>query len=174
MFGAGKEYDFLMHYNTTQTSDGGGGLLGSITINPAVTSFAEWSALSSLFDECKGISSRIEFLTNLMVTTVLGDMVMAFDETRVASSAPASYLSILRLAESKSWVMALANGGSGRHSQTRKLVSRPWAITATPAPTAPLAGLAGGWSFGNSGLFPVSTAVATVNLMVHVRLRCRG
>jgi hypothetical protein len=177
LFGAGREYDFQMHYITTQTSDAGGGLLGSITINPSVTSFAEWTALSALFDEVKGISSECTFLTlNDSGTTggAMADMVMAFDDIRVASSAPASTLTVYRLAESVTWVMDKGDAGSGKHRQLRKLTPRAYCATSTPFSVAPVGGLAGGWSFGNSGLFAVSTAVATVFIIVRARFRNRA
>jgi len=177
LFGAGREYDFQMHYVATQTSDGGGGLLGSTTINPAVTSFGEWSALSALFDECKAMSSKIQFLTlNGSATTggALADMVMAFDEQAITSSAPASVLAVYRLAEARTWVMDKGDAGSGRHTQSRTMTSRDWCSTATPATVSPIGGMAGRWSFGNSGLFAVSTAVATVFLTVVARFRNRA
>jgi hypothetical protein len=177
LFGAGRTYDFQLHVVTTQTSDGGGGLLGSITINPSVTSFSEWSALSALFDEVVAVSSRCVFTTlNDSGTTggAMADMVMAFDDTRIASSAPASTTAVFRLAQSQTWVMDKGDGGSGRHSQSRKLTSRYWCTTSTPATQSPIGGMAGGWSFGNSGLFAVSTAVATVWLTVIARFRNRA
>lgn len=177
LFGAGREYDFQIHYITTQTSDGGGGLLGSITINPAVTSFSEWTALAALFDEVKAKSSKIEFLTlNDSATTggALADMVMAFDEQAIASSAPASVLSVFRLAGARTWVMDKGVGGSGRQTISRTMTSRSWCSTVTPATASPIGGMAGRWSFGNSGLFAVSTAVATVYLTVVARFRNRA
>lgn len=177
LFGAGKTYDFQMHNNSTQTSTAGGGLLGSITVNPSVTSFAEWSALSSLFDEVVGISSSLDWLSILpagLSGQTMSDMVLAFDETLLASSAPASALAVYRLAESKTFVTQLCEGGSGRHRQVRRFVPRAYASIANPATIAPFSGLNGAWVFGNSGLLPVSTATATLYLIVRARFRCRA
>jgi hypothetical protein len=177
LFGAGRTYDFQLHYVTTQTSTAGGGLLGSETINPSVTSFGEWSALSALFDEVKGISSTFDWLTLLspdQAGVTVGDMVVAFDETLLASSAPSSVLSVFRLAESRTFVSQMGSAGSGRHRQNRRFVPRAYAPTSTPAGITPFMGLCGAWVFGNSGLFPVSTAVATTYMVVHARFRCRA
>jgi hypothetical protein len=177
LFGSGKTYDFQLHNVSTQTSTAGGGLLGSITVNPAVTSFAEWSALSSLFDEVKGISSSLDVLSLLHSSASGGgmaDMVMAFDETLLASSAPASVLSVFRLAESKTFVMQAGTAGSYRHRQMRRFVPRAYAVITTPATVAPFSGLNGAWVFGNSGLFLVSTPVATFYLTIRARFRCRA
>jgi len=179
LFGAGKEYDFQLHNVSTQTSTAGGGLLGSITVNPSVTSFAEWSALSSLFDEVVGISTRIEFLSLIGPAytssgATQADMVMAFDHTLLASSAPASVLAVYRLADSRTWVAQAAAGGSLKHSQRSRIIPRVYASIATPATVAPFSGIHGGWAFGNSGLFPVSLGVATLFLTVRARFRCRA
>jgi hypothetical protein len=177
LFGAGKSYDFQLHYVAVQTSTAGGGLLGSTTINPAVTSYGEWSALSALFDEVVGVSSQLDWLTlNAPSTTGGGvaDMVLAFDEQSIASSAPASVLAVFRLAESKTFVPDYGDAGSGRHRQTRKLTSRYWCSTATPVSVSPIGGLAGSWSFGNSGLYAASTQVATLFLVTRARFRNRA
>jgi hypothetical protein len=176
LFPASREYVFEMHYVTTQTSTAGGGLLGSETINPSVTSFAEWSALSSLFDEVKGSATSISFVSLLADSTAVppATIVLAFDEQSIASSAPASYLAVARLAESREFHSTLGDSGSGRHFQTRVLTSRAWCNTATPATVSPIGGLSGSWSFGNNGLLPVSTAAFTTTIRVSARLRNRG
>jgi hypothetical protein len=176
LFPASREYEFQMHYVTTQTSSAGGSLLGSETINPAVTSFAEWSALSSLFDEVKAVSTSMRFCSLIFPTAALPPltMVMAFDETLIASSAPASFLSVFRLAESKSWSLDHGDSGSGCHTQVRKCTSRSWCITATPVSTSPIGGMSGAWVFGNSGLAGASAASATTLMIVRTKLRNRG
>jgi len=175
LFPASRVYGFQMHFVMTQTSDSGGGLLGSIALNPSATSWSEWSTLSALFDEVKGVSTAIEFLSTYAVgTTPPVPMIMAFDEVQTASSAPSSYTSILRLAESDSWVMSLGKFGSGKHTQTRKLTSREWCSTGFPVSVEPMGGLAGRWSFGQNSIFPVSTSIATVNLYCNAIFRNRA
>jgi hypothetical protein len=177
LFGAGKMYSFQLHVVSTQTSTAGGGLLGSVTINPSVTSYGEWSALSALFDEVVGVSSQLDWLTlNASATTggAVADMVLAFDEQSIASSAPASVLAVFRLAESQTYVPDFGDAGSGKHRQFRKLTSRYWCSTATPVSVSPIGGLAGSWSFGNSGLYGASVPVATLFLITVAKFRNRA
>lgn len=176
LFPASREYEFQMHYVTTQTSTAGGSLLGSETINPSVTSFAEWSALSSLFDEVKAVSSSMRFCSLIFPTAALPPctMVMAFDETQTTSGTPASFLSVFRLAQSKSWSLDHGDAGCGSHTQVRKMTSRSWCITSSPVSTSPIGGMTGSWVFGNSGLLGTSAASATTLMIVRTKLRNRG
>jgi len=176
MFPATKAYRFELHYVTTQTSSAGGSMLGSETINPSVTSFAEWSALSALFDECKAVASTFTWCNLYLPVGAITPctIVCAFDEQSLASSAPASYLSVLRLAESYEFHSVYADKGSGRHAQSRVLASRAWCNTATPATASPIGGFAGSWSFGNNDLAPASTSIATTTIRVVGLFRCRA
>jgi hypothetical protein len=175
LFPASKPYDFEMHYIATQTSDGSGGLLGSIALNPSATSWVEWSTLSALFDEVVGVSTRITFLSTYNATnTALVPMVLAVDEIQTASTAPSSITAIIRLAESQTFIMSLGLAGSAKWTQSRKLTSREWCSTGFPTAVQPMGGLAGRWSFGNSAVFPVSTSIAFVDLRCHARFRNRA
>jgi hypothetical protein len=175
LFPASREYDFQMHQVLTVSSSAGGATLGFVALSPTVASYGEWSALSSLFDEVKGISSSIDLCTTQLTTNAIGvqDMVLALDEQNI-SSVPASYLSVFRLAESKTFCAPLGTGGSGRHRQVRRLTPRTWCQTSAPASTSPMGGLAGCWVYGNSGLFPVSIAVFTASSITTARFRNRG
>lgn len=175
MFGAGKTYDFELHYPSTQTSSAAGSLLGSIAFDPGATSWAEWSTLSALFDECKALSSYICFNSTYNATnTALVPMVMAVDEVQTGSGAPSSITAIIRLAGSVTWIMSLGTAGSGRFKQSRKLGSRGWCSTSYPSSVQPMGGFAGRWSFGNSAVFPDSTSIAFVDLRLRAKFRNRA
>jgi hypothetical protein len=175
LFPAGRTYSFQMHQVLTISSSAGGATLGFVAISPSVASYGEWSAISSLFDEVVGSSSKIDLCTVLTPSAAVPpvDMCLAFDEQDL-SSVPASYLSVYRLAESKTFVAQLGTGGSGRHSQSRKFTSRSWCNTATPYSTSPIGGLIGCWVYANSGLFGVSLPAFTASSITVARLRNRG
>jgi len=176
MFPSTREYLFELHYATTQTSTAGGGLLGSETTNPSVTSFYEWTALAALFDEVNMSATSMSWISLLADSTAIppATLVLAFDEQSLASSAPASYAAVTRIAGSREFNSTLCDSGSGRHFQRHKCASRAWCSTATPATQSPVGGMAGSWSFGNNGLFPVTTACATTTIRVAARFRCRA
>jgi hypothetical protein len=175
LFPASRTYDFEMHQVTSIASSSGGSTVGFVALSPSVASYSEWTALSALFDEVKGISTSIDLCTTQLSTNALGivDMVLAVDEQDL-SSIPTSYVSVYRLAESKTFCAQLGTGGSGRHRQVRKLTSREWCQVSAPASASPLGGLIGCWVYANSGLFAMSIIVFTVSSITRARFRNRA
>jgi len=177
MFGAGKTYKFLLHNIQSQTSTSGGGFLGAIALSPSVTSYGEWSALSALFDEVKAVSSQIHFVGTTAPSTsasaVPSPIMLALDEQNL-NTPPATYLQVARLAQSKSFHSLSGDAGSGRHSQSRTLLSRSWCNTATPYSQSPVGGCIGCWVFANGIIMAASQEYFVVDFTLVVRLRARA
>jgi hypothetical protein len=175
LFPASKEYLFQLHQVLTISSSAGGGTLGFVAISPSVASYGEWSALAALFDEVKGVSTSIDLVTNQLTTNAIGvqAMVLALDEQNLSTD-PASYLSVYRLSESKTFAASLGDNGSGRHVQSRRFTSRSWCNTATPYSTSPIGGLIGCWVYGNSGIFPASVSAFTASSWTAAMFRNRA
>jgi hypothetical protein len=175
LFGANRTYDFQLHQVLNVVSSAGGATLGFVAISPSVASYAEWTALAALFDECKGMSSHIDWNTAIPVGSVvqLPTVILAFDEQNLSSD-PASTLAVYRLAESKTFVPQLSTGGSGQFRLDRKFTSRSWCNTSTPYSQSPVGGLIGCWVYGNSQLFTVTTTVAVISSITRARFRNRA
>lgn len=178
MFGTKRVYDFQLHQVLDVISSSGGSTLGYVSITPISSPpgavFAEWSALSALFDEVKAIHTQIDWLSAIsLASTINITVVMAFDEQNLATD-PSSTLSVYRLAEARTFQSLLGEGGSGRHVHSHKISSRSWCNTAIPYSQSPIGGMVGSWVFGNDGLFSTSTTVAHVFSITVAKFRCRA
>lgn len=175
-FPATRSYDFQMHLSTAIGTSGGGALLSYVPWSPLATTYVEWSALSALFDEVKLISSHMTWTSVAASTTIPCQITLAPDYV-VNGSVPSSFTTVMRLAESaefSSHLGASAGGSTTIHRLAKPPRSRPYATTATPATTAPPAGLVGQWSFATSNASTASVAMGQVVLRNVVRLRMRA
>jgi len=176
MFGALKEYRFQMVVVTPLTTTSGGALIGAISLSPSVSSYAEWTALSALFDEVKAIGSKIVLAsTNAPASATSAfemPMVIACDHVNL-SSTPASTLAVVRLAESSTFNTTLC---VRPYVKTVKFADseRLWSITGTPYSQAPLGGCIGTWSYANQSVGGGSTLYLSAITRTYVKLRCRA
>jgi hypothetical protein len=173
MFGALKEYRFEMHFVSALSTSAGGSLLTAIPLSPSVSSYAEWTALSALFDEVKMIGSKI---TCNSVNSVDGatEMPMAIASDHVnLSTNPASTLAVIRLAQSTTFNTTSC---VKPYVKTVKFADseRLWCITGTPYSQSPLGGCVGTWSLGNLSVGSVSVPYLSCIVRSFIKLRCRA
>jgi len=178
MFPSTRHYDFQLHSTFTVTTNAGGAALDVSPISPTATTYGEWSALSLLFDEVKGLSSSVQYVSILNAGGTGGaitsaPLVLAFDEQNI-NTAPTSYTQVYRLASSVCFQSQNGDAGSGTHKQRHRFAPRPYANTATPAIQSPPSGMIGAWMLANGAVFPVSTNVALFNQTVVARFKCRA
>jgi hypothetical protein len=173
MFGALKEYRFEMRFVSALSTSGGGALLTAISLSPSVSSYAEWSALSALFDEVKMIGSKIVCNS---VNSVNGasemPMVIACDHVNLSTNL-ASTLAVVRLAQSSTFNTTSC---IKPYVKTVKFADseRLWCITGTPYSQSPLGGCVGTWSLGNLSVGSVSVPYLSCIVHSFVKLRCRA
>jgi len=176
MFGALKEYRFEMRFVSPQSTSAGGALLVAIPLSPSVSSYAEWSALSALFDEVKCMGSHITCAS----TNAPGSATTAFEmPVTIAcdhvnlSSTPASTLAVVRLAGSSTFNTTLCVKPY-KKSVTFADSERSWCISGTPYSQAPLGGCIGTWSLANMSVGGGSTQYLSCIIRTYVKLRCRA
>lgn len=176
LFPSGRSYLFMIHSSATLQATAGGVISSSINFSPAVTTFAEWSALAALFDEVKLVSSHLTWTTGLtpVATATPTQICLAPDLISNAASTP-SYTAVQRLAESREFGMGpFMTSGSSEHAKIRIPLHREFATTATPATTSPPAGCCGAWVWASAVVTTNSTYYAFISLRNVVRLRMRA
>jgi hypothetical protein len=176
LFGASKEYRFQMHFVSALSTTAGGALLGTLSLSPSVSSYAEWTALAGLFDEVKMYRSSVTFLsTNAPASaTTAFEMPMTIAPNHVnLSTAPASTLAVVRLAESNSFNSTLCVKPYVQHAKYSD-DERLWCLTGTPWSQSPLGGCIGTWDYGNHSVGGGSTQYFSVIVRAFVKLRCRA
>jgi len=178
MFPASKTYVFEIHAAATLASIGGGVFNTTISWSPAVTSFAEWSALSALFDEVVLHSTTLDVNSAFGPTSsaIAVQIAIAPDETTTSGSTP-SFTAVQRLAESEfihvAWLGHSSSPGAWR--KTHRVTSRPYATTAVPAGASGTpSGCLGHWAFASNIVTTPSINLLFVALSQRVRLRCRA
>jgi len=174
LFTSRRTYKFQLHQVLDVVSSSGGSTLGFVAISPSVASYGEWSALSSLFDEVKAKSTKIDWMSALSLASAVNVTVtLAVDEQNLNTD-PSATLAVYRLAESQNFQSLLGAGGSGKHSQSHTFASRAWCNVVTPFSQSPLGGMIGCWVYGNDGLFATSTTIAHVFSITVAAFRCRA
>jgi hypothetical protein len=175
-----KSHVFKMVALTTVGADGSGVMRQALPISPSVASYAEWSSLSSLFDEVRLVSSTLLLRTqvggnNRNCNTAVSDLIIndvycGFDCENI-STAPASFAAVVRLEGSKPIQRSTTDtSGSSRFMSHGR---PPWARVAVPAVQDPPAGLLGSFSIANAAALSVSTIYYYATLHTTVELRCR-
>jgi len=178
LFQADKVYNFEMHASGTDASIGGGVLQFSHSWSPATTSFAEWSALSALFDEVCLRSTEIVVTSAFgpTSTAIVVQMAVAPDSTATSGATP-SFTTVQRLAESEFYHCAWMQGGSGSFKKKHSLPkdSRPYAQTSAPhgPSSSPPCGCLGSWAFASSivGTASINYQFWTMKEVVALRSR---
>jgi len=170
-FPSSRTYTFQVHQSLGVSTSAGNATLGFVAISPSVASYSEWSALSALFDEVKAVKTNIEWLP---ITAQAVPMCMAIDEQNLNTD-PASFVSVYRLAGSKTWTHQYGDKGNGRHHQSHRFASREWCDTSVPYSQSPIGGCIGCWVYANGILFSTaSVQIATVNSITVMKFRCRA
>lgn len=166
-----KVYRFDMHFNSALATDGGGTLQRIVSWDPSVSSILEWSALSTLFDECLYGGSRLDLVSAFgpSSTAIVSMVGVAPDPNNSGTTYP----TIQRLAESKN--CHVYNSGMTMSFVHRgPIPNRPWAPVATPGGASGTpSGLFGRWAVAN---FIVATPsinylFAALRVRAHLRFR---
>jgi len=146
LFPAGRSYSFQVHASQTLGTDGAGSAKGAVEWSPAISSYAEWTALAALFDECKIRSSRLDISTALGPASAVLIPQWAFAPEFGPVSA-SSYVGVQRLAESRflnpicAWKVVVMRA---------RVPPRDWATTVAPVgATGLIAGMLGRWTYAN-------------------------
>lgn len=182
MFPAGKIYYFDLFASTSIGSTGLGAMTGTLSISPAVVSYAEWPALSALFDEVCLVRAAVNLRPqvgadgqDLNSTTAQKSIVNGFlmgANLNNISTAPASYTAVGRLARSAEMTRTISDrGASSLYMYAPE--GRPWADTTTPAVQSPPAGMLGAFDYSVSAAVTNSRTYYIADLRVTVALRVR-
>lgn len=184
MFPAGKTYRFDMVSNTTIATVGSGVLNQAITLSPAVASYAEWPALSALFDEVQLLHADIQLMPqvgdngqNLNSGTVSNSIVSAVAlgcDYENLVTAPASYAAVLRLAKSAQVARTIGDRSGVTEMRFRPSGDRPFARTVNPATQDPPTGCVGSYSIATASALSASTTYYYVTVRAVVTLRNRS
>jgi len=160
MFPSNKTYRFQVHTNSTISSSGAGVVQVASPANPAVVTYAEWSALAALFDECKLIRSQLGLTSSSLVASKAIPLWIAFDHV-TSTAVGTGFGNVQRLAGSKCINSLWMNGGGGRHIQSTSIAgTRLYASTASTTSTSSDIGLNGQWDISGQDNTTNSVVVA--------------
>jgi surface antigen len=178
LFSSGKSYDFQLHFSQTGQTSGAGALTNFLAWSPGVTSFLEWSALQSLFDEVKIVATKVIWTSAFAPVAITAGIPTQFalaPDNVTNGSAPAGYNAIQRLAESKVFSSHIP-GASGSATMTKKHrpTPRPFASTTTPAVASPPSGCTGQWSYAMNIAGTVSINYMFMTMTNVYRFRSRA
>jgi hypothetical protein len=173
LFSSSKKYNFQLHATNTVTSAVTTGIVAfSFALNPAVTSFSEWTALSALFDECKARSSRFSWVASGNVLPCA--MFLGFDQATTTGVAP-GYGNVQRLAKSIVFNSNFCVGGSSHQEASSSICAgRVHAVMTTPISTTIDVGMNGQWDMVGQTTVTPSTIVGWTQLTAVVEFRCRA
>lgn len=177
LFGGSNSYRFMIHSSSPQAADVAGAIKGAYSWNPATATYAEWSALSALFDEVAMISSELTWTANVVPTstTIPAQISIAPDFVN-DGTAPTGFTAVNRLAGSQEfgYLANLNSNGSSTIKFHVRTVNRLYASTATPSSATPPAGCRGQWSWASSNAVNASVIYAQTTIRNIVNLRCRA
>jgi hypothetical protein len=171
LFSPGKKYSFQLHATNTISAAVTTGIVAfSFALNPGVTSFSEWTALSALFDECRAARSKFQFVSYGTAIPVF----LGFDQVTTTGVAP-GYANVQRLSGSKYFNAGYCVGGSGHEPHSASIVTeRNYSTTTTPISTTIDVGMNGQWDFVGQATITPSAMVGWAALTVDVNFRCRA
>lgn len=170
-FPAGKVYSFEMHFNATLATDSGGTLQKVVSWDPSVSSFLEWSALSTLFDECLFGGSCLELVSAFgpSSSAIVSMVAVAPDPMNTATTFP----TVQRLSASR--VMHVYNAARVWRASNGPYRGRPWAPISDPGGASGTpAGMIGRWTIANFITATPSTNYLFAALRVRARFRTRA
>lgn len=174
-FPANKSYRFRMTATFAMTTNGSGVILGFQSFSPAVSSYNEWTALSALFDEVKGLANQLTLVSSFggTSTAIVLPIALAPDYITI-NTTPASAASVNRLAESEILVGGLLTPNKPRVKICHLPGDLLWATTATPAVASPPSGCIGQWSFAGqiiAGSNSITYFYCFMDYLVALRMR---
>lgn len=174
-FPAGKTYRFRMSATFAMTTNGSGVILGFQSFSPSVSSFNEWTALSALFDEVRGITNQLTMVSSFGGTSTAIVLPIALaPDFRTINTTPSSATAVNRLAESDIIVGGLLTANRPRKKIVRYPSGVGWASVDTPAVASPPAGLIGQWSFAGqiiAGTVSITYMYCFMDNLVQFRCR---
>jgi hypothetical protein len=179
MFASRRVYLFQMHASQTLATIGGGVFNTKVDWSPSVSSFAEWTALSALFDEVVLRKSTLKITSAFgpTSTAIIFQVAVAPDPSGISGTTP-TYTPVLRLAESE--VIHPYNLGSSKTGSWLKATnipkSRPWALTSSPTGASGQGenGCFGQWSLASNIVGTATTNYFFAALYNVVALRSRA
>jgi len=156
LFPSGKRYNFELHAYTGVQANGSGVFNTRLSWDASVTSFAEFSALSALFDEVKVRRAQVDITSSFGPTsTAIIVMCCIAPDRDGTSGATPNFTAVQRLAESEYFHCYLMAGKPGVFTKVHMIdQDRPWAAVATP-------GGASGTPSGTIGQFSLASNIAT-------------
>jgi len=167
VFAPGKTYRFRMIKTAQLVSSGAGALNLSTAVYPSL--FANYSALSALFTECRLRSTKIQYVMQTP-TTIPMAMVSSFDPAS-AGAAPTSYTACCQMIGSKifnTWNTAV----SPLKNTWNPKVLRPFSYTSASATgTDPSGGVIGAWNHSIFSAVGNTQAVAIYIIEVDYEFR---
>jgi len=184
LFSSTKSYRFRLHTAANLTSDGSANLKGSISCDPATSSFSEWSTLILLFDEAKMVGTRLDWVAFQSVAGVneasgaatsltphygAGTAVCFGFRPDQITSTPSSIVNVYRLPCFRLFNIYQPHV----HATIKRLPSRVWSEVTTPSPLHPVGGCAGTWEYMTGNTVNNTTQYATVFLSIDVIFRAR-
>jgi hypothetical protein len=175
LFRAGRTYDFMLHYNTTIASVGGGVLQGYLAWN-ATSGYGEWTALAALFDEVKLMSSHLSWTTAFGPTSTAIVVQISLAPDFATNGVTPSFTPVTRLAESIEFSIDKPGvaGASTRLKTARCPPGRLYASTASPISSTLDCGCNGQWSFASNIVTTASINIAFAVMRNVMRFRCRA
>lgn len=156
LFPTGKRYNFELHAYTGVQANGSGVFNTRLSWDASVTTFAEFSALSALFDEVKARRCQVDITSSFgpTSTSIIVMCCIAPDNEGTSGATPA-FTVVQRLAESEYFHCYLMAGKPGVFTKVHTIdPDRPWAPVATP-------GGASGTPSGTIGQFSLASNIAT-------------
>jgi len=178
MFPASKTYSFEIHASTTNGTSGGGVFNTTIPWNPASFTYAEWSALSALFDEVVLCRSQIDITSAFgpTSTAIIFQICIAPDVSGSAGGTP-SFTTTQRIAESEFFHCYLMAKKPGVFTKVKKGINktRPYALTSTPGGASGTpSGCLGAWCLSSNIVGTPTTNYIFSCVKNVVRLRNRA
>jgi hypothetical protein len=184
MFPAGKEYQFDLFANTSVGTGTLTSIFTTLAISPAVVSYAEWPALSALFDEVRLVRAQLEFtplvgsdgqsLTASTATKVPVTLAICGANHDNISTAPTGIAAVGRLAGSQQVIRCVGDTTAQSIFTLRRGKSLGYARTATPAVLDPPAGVLGSFDLAtDSGALAMNTVYWRNTLRLTITLRNR-
>jgi len=171
-FPANKVYPFRLTANGAISTDTGGSALGFIDWT-STSQYPEWSAISSLFDEVKGVKNNLTLCSTFSgsSTAIVTPFAIApkYNDT---GSNPASFAVVWRLARSRIIVGGLITTGRPPHMSAGRPVM--WASVTDVYTNSPPSGLVGQWDFANQAAGTHSIGYFNWQMEFHVNFRLRA
>lgn len=174
LFNPNKVYNFRLHNSTSLTSTGAGLYNQCISFANYGSTALEWSALASLFEQCRLRRYRL-IITSLALSTVShGQIVIGYNPTNV-SAVTTGFSLTSRLPKTSYIHSYLSTGGSGTKIFSGAPIKLDYSQTSsTPYTVSPPSGLLGSVDFASANALANSTVYHAVEVMLDVAFKSRA